>query len=62
MRVALIELGHPQPITGTPFETDNSTAQGCPGHPHFKNATETFEILRHALLLVQVVSPDALLN
>jgi hypothetical protein len=28
MRTALIELGHPQPFTGTPFETDNSTAQG----------------------------------
>jgi hypothetical protein len=28
MRTALKELGHPQPITGTPFETDNSTAQG----------------------------------
>jgi hypothetical protein len=28
MRIALMELGHPQPITGTPFETDNSTAQG----------------------------------
>jgi hypothetical protein len=28
MRTALIELGHPQPITGTPLETDNSTAQG----------------------------------
>ena len=27
MRTALIELGHPQPIKGTPFETDNSTAQ-----------------------------------
>ena len=25
--------------------------QYCPGHPHFKNATETFEILRHALLV-----------
>ena len=28
MRTALEELGHPQPITGTPFKTDNSTAQG----------------------------------
>ena len=29
MRAALEELGHPQPITGSPFETDNgSTAQG----------------------------------
>ena len=28
MRTALTELGHPQPITGAPFETDNSTAQG----------------------------------
>ena len=25
--------------------------QYCPRHPHFKNATETFEILRHALLV-----------
>jgi hypothetical protein len=25
MRTALEELGHPQPITGFPFETDNST-------------------------------------
>jgi hypothetical protein len=28
MRTALEELGHPQPITGSPFETDNNTAQG----------------------------------
>jgi hypothetical protein len=28
MRIALMELGHPQPITGTSFETDNSTSQG----------------------------------
>jgi hypothetical protein len=28
MRTALEELGHFQPITGSPFETDNSTAQG----------------------------------
>jgi hypothetical protein len=25
---ALKELGHPQPSTGSPFETDNNTAQG----------------------------------
>ena len=28
MHTALNELGHPQPITGSPFKTDNSTAQG----------------------------------
>jgi hypothetical protein len=28
MRTALEELGHPQSITGSPFEADNSTAQG----------------------------------
>jgi hypothetical protein len=28
IRAALEELGHPQPSTGTPFETDNKTAQG----------------------------------
>jgi hypothetical protein len=28
MRAALEELGHPQPTTGTPFRTNNSTAQG----------------------------------
>jgi hypothetical protein len=28
MQTALEELGQPQPITGSPFETDNSTAQG----------------------------------
>jgi len=28
LRAALEELGHPQPTTGSPFETDNSTAQG----------------------------------
>jgi hypothetical protein len=28
IRAALTELGHPQPAIGTPFETDNNTAQG----------------------------------
>jgi hypothetical protein len=28
IRAALEELGHPQPSTGSPFETDNNTAQG----------------------------------
>ena len=28
MRTARKELGHPQPIIGSPFDTDNSTAQG----------------------------------
>ena len=28
MRTAVKELGRPQPITGSPFETNNSTAQG----------------------------------
>jgi hypothetical protein len=28
MHTAIEELGHPQPITGSPFKTDNSTAQG----------------------------------
>jgi hypothetical protein len=28
IRTALIEMGHPQPPTGTPLETDNSTAHG----------------------------------
>ena len=28
MCTALKELGHPQPTTGSPFETNNSTAQG----------------------------------
>ena len=28
MRTSLEELGHPQPADGTPFDTDNKTAQG----------------------------------
>jgi len=28
MRTALEELGHKQPATGTPFDTDNKTARG----------------------------------
>jgi hypothetical protein len=28
IRTALLEMGHPQPDTGTPLETDNSTADG----------------------------------
>jgi hypothetical protein len=37
----LEELGHPQPASGTPFETDNNTAQGILN----QDETETIKIL-----------------
>ena len=44
IRAALEELGHPQPLTGTPFETDNSTAQGILNSKMRQKLSKSFDM------------------
>jgi hypothetical protein len=44
MQIALEELGHPQPITGSPFETDNSTAQGILTSKMLQKLSKSFDM------------------
>jgi hypothetical protein len=44
IRAALAELGHPQPITGTPFETDNNTAQGILNSKMQQKLSKSFDM------------------
>jgi hypothetical protein len=41
---ALEELGHPQPITGSPFETDNNTAQGILNSKMRQKLSKSFDM------------------
>jgi hypothetical protein len=44
MRAALEELGHPQPRTGSPFETDNNTAQGILNSKMRRKLSKSFDM------------------
>jgi hypothetical protein len=44
LRAALEELGHPQPATGTPFETDNNTAQGILNSKMRQKLSKSFDM------------------
>jgi hypothetical protein len=44
IRAALAELGHPQSITGTPFETDNNTAQGILNSKMRQRLSKSFDM------------------
>jgi hypothetical protein len=44
MRAALEELGHPQPLTGSPFETDNSTASGILNSKMRQKPSKSFDM------------------
>ncbi len=44
MRAALEELGHPQPATGAPFETDNNTAQGILNSKMRQKLSKSFDM------------------
>jgi len=44
IRAALEELGHPQPLTGTPFETDNNTAQGILNSKMRQKLSKSFDM------------------
>jgi hypothetical protein len=44
MRAALEELGHPQPSSGTPFETDNNTAQGILNSKMRQKLSKSFDM------------------
>ena len=49
MRTALVEMGHPQPPSGTPLETDNSTALGIL-HAHVRlKKSKAFDMRYHWL-------------
>jgi hypothetical protein len=38
------ELGHTQPLTGTPFETDNNTAQGILNSKMHQKLSKSFDM------------------
>jgi hypothetical protein len=44
IRAALAELGHTQPLTGTPFETDNNTAQGILNSKMRQKLSKSFDM------------------
>jgi hypothetical protein len=44
IRTALQELGHPQPRTGSPFETDNNTAQGILNSKMRRKLSKSFDM------------------
>jgi hypothetical protein len=48
IRATLKELGHKQPATGSPFETDNSAAEGI---LNSKMRQKAFQVFPHALLV-----------
>jgi hypothetical protein len=43
LRAMLAELGHPQPSTGSPFETDNNTAQGILNSKMHQKLSKSFD-------------------
>jgi hypothetical protein len=44
LRVGLQEMGHPQPTTGTPFDTDNNTAQGILNSKMRQKLSKSFDM------------------
>jgi hypothetical protein len=44
IRTALEEMRHPQPVTGTPFDTDNNTAQGILNSKMRQKLSKSFDM------------------